>query len=149
MEFYRITIHCSDTPNGAPVSVEAIREYHMAKGWHDIGYHYVLQPTGELQQGRPLDEQGAHVAGANEGNLGICLVGRDKFTKQQFVMLENFVWSFCASHRIPLWEIYCHNQFPSAIAQGKTCPNISINKLSYFIATGEIISVEKHLYAGS
>ena len=57
------------------VGVEEIRRWHLAKGWSDIGYHYVITRNGTLQTGRPEGEIGAHVHGYNARSLGICLVG--------------------------------------------------------------------------
>jgi hypothetical protein len=36
---------------------------------------------------------------------------------------------------IPMWEVYTHAQFDTAISQGKTCPNIKINHLLAFLLT--------------
>jgi hypothetical protein len=68
--------------------VKAIQEFHQdGRGWSDIGYHFLLDQSGRLYQGRPfmnegaeLDEtpilaQGAHVGGANTGNIGVSALG--------------------------------------------------------------------------
>lgn len=39
--------------------------YHMAKGWADIGYHYVIYPSGRVYQGRPRNTYGAHALNGN------------------------------------------------------------------------------------
>lgn len=126
----RITIHCSATPNGQHVDIEVIRQDHIKnRGFTDIGYHLLCQPSGEMQSGRPLNQVGAHVEGHNTGNLGVCLVGTDKFTRQQFKALESTLDSWFMVFSIPLWEIWCHHQFDTAIKQGKTCPNLPIQNL--------------------
>lgn len=68
--------------------VKAIQVFHQdGRGWDDIGYQFVIDRAGNLYQGRPfLDESmgledipplalGAHVGGANTGNIGVCLLG--------------------------------------------------------------------------
>ncbi|EMQ2877340.1 N-acetylmuramoyl-L-alanine amidase, partial [Vibrio navarrensis] len=70
-----ITIHCSATSPEQNIGVSEIRAWHRAKGWRDIGYHWVITRQGELQAGRPMTQQGAHVRGHNQGNIGICLIG--------------------------------------------------------------------------
>ena len=71
-----IFIHCSATPNGVPVSVEAIRREHkMVRGWKDIGYHWVVGVDGSRSMGRHIEAMGAGVAGFNAESIHICLVG--------------------------------------------------------------------------
>ncbi len=57
----------------------AVRAYHMApppagRGWRDIGYHFVVRKDGTVEPGRPLDQLGAHTAGAND-TWGVCVAG--------------------------------------------------------------------------
>lgn len=125
----RITIHCSVTADGLPVSVETIRQWHVVRGFNDIGYHLIIQPSGRVDVGRKIDVVGAHVEGANTSNAGICLIGTERFTAAQFDSLRAQLDFVREVYQIPPWEIYCHYQFPSAQVQAKTCPNISINRL--------------------
>lgn len=145
MKPWRITIHCSDTKNGSRVPAATIRQWHLDRGWNDIGYHLIIQPSGEVENGRPLNEQGAHVEMANEGNIGICLVGKDKFTPEQFAALRYKLNSLCLTFDIKKWDIYCHNQFESARRQGKTCPNVDANKLAYWYATEDERAVAQYV----
>ena len=68
--------------------LKAIQDLHQnIRGWSDIGYHFVLDQSGRLYQGRPflqgdasLDSVpalalGAHVGGHNTGNIGVCMLG--------------------------------------------------------------------------
>lgn len=125
----RITIHCSVTKNGETCDVATIRRWHLEKGWKDIGYHMVIQPDGEVQKGRPLNEQGAHVEGYNSNNIGICLIGTDLFTSKQFKALRYQLDSLHMNFDIEPWEVACHYEYDSAQKQGKTCPNINIRRL--------------------
>ena len=52
-----------------------IDEWHRARGWNGIGYHYVIRRNGEIENGREIGTVGAHVAGHNANSVGICLVG--------------------------------------------------------------------------
>lgn len=53
-----------------------IQAQHMAQGWADIGYHYLVMPSGRVYAGRKAQTRGAH-AGTNPGNAapGIVIVG--------------------------------------------------------------------------
>lgn len=85
-----IVLHCADTPNGDPgFTVDDIRRWHVKeRGWSDIGYHYVIHVDGKVASGRGEDEVGAHCKGLNIRSVGVCMVGRNKFTVEQWSSLE-------------------------------------------------------------
>jgi hypothetical protein len=63
-------------------AVRGIQHYHMAgraaegkDTWDDIGYHFLIDGSGRVIEGRPAETLGAHAAGANENNIGIALMG--------------------------------------------------------------------------
>jgi len=71
-----IVIHCSLTKVDQLIGADEIRRWHVEeRGWHDIGYHYVITRAGRLEYGRPAFVKGAHVKGHNDNTIGICLVG--------------------------------------------------------------------------
>jgi N-acetylmuramoyl-L-alanine amidase len=67
--------HCSATRPNQDIGAERIREWHLSRGWADIGYHLVIRRDGSIETGRPLDVVGSHAAGYNASSVGICLVG--------------------------------------------------------------------------
>lgn len=147
---YRLTIHCSATPNGKPVSIETIRKFHTdpppeGRGFREIGYHYLIGVDGKIDAGRPTSEEGAGVDGENQGNIHICMVGTDKFTVAQFTSLHGKVDSLLLDFNIPKWSVYCHNEFASAWKQGKTCPGLSPSLLLYWLWLHDDRSIEGHV----
>ncbi len=71
-----IVIHCTATLAGAPYDVSSIRQMHLARGFRDIGYHYLIGLKGEIWEGRtPKDSVGAHAAGFNGTTMGVSYVG--------------------------------------------------------------------------
>ncbi len=51
----KIILHCSATREGRDYSVDTLRKWHVeGRGWSDIGYHYIVQRNGDIQEGRPL-----------------------------------------------------------------------------------------------
>ena len=48
---------------------------HKAKGWADIGYHYLIGLNGERWNGRNVNLVGAHCEGYNANSIGVCYVG--------------------------------------------------------------------------
>lgn len=64
--------------------VREIQAQHQAQGWSDVGYHFLIMPSGRVYAGRKAQTRGAH-AGTNPGNAcpGVVIVGnydRDKPT---------------------------------------------------------------------
>lgn len=70
-----IIIHCSDSPEGRNDKAEDIRKWHKQRGFSDIGYHYVIDLDGTVEQGRPIEQAGAHCTGHNRNSIGICYIG--------------------------------------------------------------------------
>jgi len=145
MRPFRITVHCSATKDGKRVDIKEIEKWHMKRGFNMVGYHAVIQPDGEIQDGRPLNLKGAHVRGSNDNNLGICLIGNRFFTKDQFESLRAWIHGIEQCYDVHANEIWGHYLFPSAIEQGKSCPNIRIQDLLYWLLTGNYEVMEKYL----
>lgn len=59
--------------------VRDIQRFHMVtRGWSDIGYNMLVRSTtGAIFVGRGLEIVGAHCAGFNTPNVGICVIGGD------------------------------------------------------------------------
>ena len=144
----KITLHCSDSPDeNDKISVSDIRAWHLQRGWKDVGYHYVICRSGTIQKGRPDTEVGAHVEGHNTGNLGICLVGRHRFTREQFASLRILLDRLMVQYpTIPTSEIYGHYQFDTAIKQGKTCPGMQMPKVLRWYFAKEDALIAEYVY---
>ena len=69
-----IIIHCTATPEGRECSVDEIRQWHKARGFTDIGYHYVIHLDGRVENGRDVDIAGAHCTGHNTHSIGVVYV---------------------------------------------------------------------------
>lgn len=74
-ETKNIVVHCSATRPQLDIGRREIREWHIAKGWADIGYAAVIRRNGLVEFGRHFDDIGAHVMGHNSTSVGVCLVG--------------------------------------------------------------------------
>jgi N-acetyl-anhydromuramyl-L-alanine amidase AmpD len=70
-----IVIHCSDTIEGRNFYAHDIDLWHKQRGFRKIGYHFVIDLDGTIEQGRPLREVGAHVKDYNKCSIGICYIG--------------------------------------------------------------------------
>ena len=122
----KIIVHCSATPEGRDVSVETIRGWHVnERGWSDIGYHFIIGLDGEVHEGRPIENTGAHCKGENYCSIGICYIGgmdkemkdwKDTRTPEQIEAIEDFL--LCLKDQYPSARIYGHRDFSK-----KACPS--------------------------
>ena len=58
--------------------VRAIYRYHtITRGWGDIGYNYLIDPLGNIYEGRYGGDKviGAHTMCYNNGSIGIAIIG--------------------------------------------------------------------------
>ena len=70
-----IIVHCSATPEGCDYGARDIDLWHRQRGFLKIGYHYVVKLDGTIQEGRKLNDVGAHCSGHNANSIGVCYVG--------------------------------------------------------------------------
>lgn len=122
-----VILHCADTPD-YPADLPGfdrfgaadIKEWHLARGFLDIGYHYVVRRSGVIEPGRPEGTPGAHCEGHNEGSLGVCYVGNHLPTIAQ---LRSILWlsrDFKERFGLTPEDWYGHQDFNPQ----KTCPGI-------------------------
>lgn len=120
-----LVVHCSDTKNKMNINAAYIHKMHLGFGWDGIGYHKIILRSGKIENGRPEYWQGAHVKGKNKISLGVCLIGRDKFTKKQFFSLERVISKWKTLH--PSAKVVGHYQTGNT---SKSCPNFDVIKWS-------------------
>lgn len=119
-----IIVHCTATPEGRVETVQSIRNMHKAKGWSDIGYHYLIGLNGECWEGRNVNLIGAHCEGHNSNSIGVCYVGgvdkkmqaKDTRTEKQKDALVALLKDLRKLY--PKAKIYGHHDFN----KGKSCP---------------------------
>jgi len=121
----KIIIHCSDSDNVAHDDISVIRQWHLKRGFVDVGYHYFVKINGIVQIGRPMYMVGAHCINQNLTSIGICLSGRHSFTEKQFLATRQLCEDLEDRYKIKETEIYPHNYFDKK----KTCPNFNIGEL--------------------
>jgi len=116
-----LVVHCSDTPNNQNLSANDIHKMHLGFGWDGIGYHKVINRSGKIEDGRPEYWVGAHVKGKNNISLGVCLIGKDYFTKRQFRSLERVLKKWKKTY--PYAKVVGHRDTGKT---KKTCPNFDV-----------------------
>ena len=130
-ELNEIVVHCAATREGQNFTVNQIRQWHKARKWSDIGYHYVIYLDGSTHTGRPLRLKGAHVRGRNTGTIGICYVGgvakdrktpKDTRTPAQKRALEALIKKLMREHPT-IKKVSGHNQYAA-----KACPSFDAHE---------------------
>lgn len=56
--------HVREREEAAMRSIQGLHQ--RGRGWTDIGYHYVIFPSGRIYEGRPRDTVGAHARNGNQ-----------------------------------------------------------------------------------
>ena len=131
----KIIIHCTATREGQDVSVDTIRKWHKARGFNDIGYHYIIDRYGVVHQGRPIETIGAHTKGHNRGSIGIAYVGgveqdgqtpKDTRTEEQKKALIDLIKMLKGWYNKA--TVHGHNEFAN-----KACPSYNVkNEINLF-----------------
>jgi N-acetylmuramoyl-L-alanine amidase len=125
-----IIIHCTATPEGRECSVDEIRQWHKARGFTDIGYHYVIHLDGRVENGRDVDIAGAHCTGHNTHSIGVVYVGgctkdgktpKDTRTEAQKSALANLLLDLRKLY--PRATIHGHRDFAN-----KACPSFDATR---------------------
>ena len=122
----KFVVHCADTPASMDIGVAEITDWHLQRGWSDIGYHFVIRRNGTVEEGRELSRPGAHARGHNAHSIGICLIGGKggfNFTIAQLDALRILKIQLEACFGPQKWT--GHTDLDS----GKTCPNFDVTSL--------------------
>ena len=110
-----IIIHCSATRAGQDLRAKDIDRMHRARGFNQIGYNFIIDLNGIVENGRPLSIDGAHCntkgfseSSYNKHSVGICYIGgldasgkpADTRTIAQKTSLRELVAKLCKEYDI-------------------------------------------------
>ena len=129
----KIIIHCSATQEGKNFKAKDIDQWHKQRGFKKIGYHYVIDLDGTVENGRDEAENGAHTVGHNTSSIGICYIGglakdgktpKDTRTEEQKKSLIDLIHKLLMKYNLTIDDLYGHNNFAN-----KACPSFDIEIL--------------------
>lgn len=116
--------HYPKTYEAAVAEMLFIQDFHQhGRGWIDIAYHFLIDPAGNIFEGRPLKVVGAHVKNRNTANIGISIMGdfhppkHDVFTgaaQDSFTAVGRYL---ADTYEVPVSSFYGHRDIGST-----TCP---------------------------
>ena len=127
----KIILHCSATPEGKDYKAADIDRWHKQQKWECIGYHYVIDIDGTIEDGRPIDMIGAHCSGYNSESVGICYIGgcdknmkaKDTRTEAQKQSMYKLVKELLEKYKLPSTQVYTHNVL---CGFSKACPSFKL-----------------------
>jgi N-acetylmuramoyl-L-alanine amidase len=128
-EIREIIIHCSATPENKSFTAKDIDTWHKQRGYNGIGYHYVIRLDGSIENGRGLEQIGAHAYGHNAFSIGICYIGgcdekmnpKDTRTPEQVVSIIKLLQVLMQKY--PKAKIIGHNEISD-----KACPSFDVQE---------------------
>jgi N-acetylmuramoyl-L-alanine amidase len=104
-------------------TLQEIDQWHKQRGFNSFGYHYYIRKDGQLENGRPEHEQGAHCLdmGMNSKSIGICFEGHGNYEPWTTEQIQT--WQVVANHlmqkySIPITNILGHRETGAK----KDCP---------------------------
>ncbi len=127
----RITIHHEGNPKpntdvtAAQVAqtLRGIQLSHAKRlGAGDIGYHYIVDRSGRIWEGRSTQYQGAHISKYNPHNVGVMVLGNFDLqypTSSQMSSLQNLCGVLAAGYGISPRHVYCHGELANTRCPGK------------------------------
>ncbi len=129
----RITVHHSgdkDDVNADSVTwlrqvdLNHIKGINHPEPWACIGYHFIIDPSGRVYEGRPLQYQGAHAGNnaVNRLNIGICLIGNfdiQRVPPAQRGALLTALDRLCLQYGINRSAVFGHKKFKVTECPGR------------------------------
>ncbi len=140
-EPWRITLHHEGSDAHELTAIQAVAERLRTTarvherppsrgglGAGDLAYHFVIDRSGRIWEGRSLTWQGAHAGNgvANAGNIGVSLLGNfdlQEPSKAQLHSLRLLLVELCRRYGISPQHVYGHDQVKAQYGLPPTrCP---------------------------
>lgn len=136
---HTVFLHCSASSAKAHDDVSVMRNWHLARGWKDVGYHYFIKRNGTIQSGRSIEKTPAAQKGHNSGSIAICMHGaggnppKNDFTQAQFRALKDFCLTINRAYKGQIrFRGHCE-------VAAKACPVYDYHKALMLDADGYMI----------
>ena len=117
--------HYPKTYDEAVAEMLFIQDFHQnGRGWIDIAYHFLIDPAGNIFEGRPIKVLGSHVKNRNTANIGISIMGNfhppasNVFTavsQDSFVAIGTYLKD---TYEVPVSSFYAHRDIGNSDCPG-------------------------------
>ncbi|WP_346236169.1 N-acetylmuramoyl-L-alanine amidase [Niabella insulamsoli] len=122
-----LIIHCTATPQST--TIDSIKNYWKNNlGWKNPGYHYIIEPNGNVVNLLPIDKVSNGVGGWNSQIINISYIGgidtkgraMDNRTPEQKAAILRLLKELKA--KFPKASVAGHRDFPNV---HKACPSFN------------------------
>lgn len=117
--------HSALPPTDGP---RQIQYKHMhERGFADIGYHFLIDQSGQIFEGRSIAVRGAHTRGHNTGTIGVALLGNFETNPPveiQWASVKSLLRYLVAKYK--LTHLAGHRDF---LPDETTCPGTCLESL--------------------
>lgn len=120
-----IVLHCSASDLSQHDNIHTVKNWHLDRGWSDIGYHDFISKNGRIWIGRDITKPGAHTYGYNDTSIGVCLSGLKTFTEAQFDSLNLLLKRYCQIFLLEAKDVLGHHELDNK----KECPVFSMDEV--------------------
>ncbi len=130
-EIAGIVVHHS--ASNLRATIDDIRRWHKARGFDDVGYHYVISATGAVSIGRRIPTTGAHIKGMNSTSIGICVVGDNTKRENEWTSMQHDALRALVRCLLTVWPgigVMGHRDLADTL-----CPGLDVKVL---LGTGRI-----------
>lgn len=127
--FDRITFHHAGngvnqngTVNAVICDLRGVLTAHTERNYGDIGYHFMIDYSGAVWEGRSLAYEGAHVSGQNERNIGVMLLGNFEKqwpSKSQLNSVDTIAAKLRERYGIKRHRVFGHRDLGSTACPGR------------------------------
>lgn len=123
MKVQKLVVHHSASKQSTTKKAD-IAKWHKERGFSQISYHKIIEGNGVIVNSRSENIQGAHAKGANQGSLGVCVVGnfeKEIPSQEQIYSLISVLTVWCEEHSLNSKDIYGHFNVPGGNT-ATSCP---------------------------
>lgn len=106
-----------------------IHDWHKAKGWAGIAYHFYIRKDGTIYRGRNIKWIGGHTTGYNSCSVGVCFEGN--FENEQMPTAQIQAGREIVDYLMEYYpgiEFRKHKDFQATACPGKNFPFDSITQ---------------------
>ena len=129
-EIKYLAIHCTATSQKAKVS-SIVNYWKNTLGWANAGYHFIIEPSGNVVELLSIDKVSNGVRGFNSESINISYIGgidantkpTDNRTDEQIKSMITLVKKY--KELYPNIIIQGHRDFPNV---KKACPSFDVKK---------------------
>jgi len=139
-KIHRVFIHCSASDHQHHDNIQTIKDWHLARGFSDVGYHFFIQKDGTLEYGRDSETTPAAQKGHNRNTLAICMHGLKEanFTQAQFDTLNALAVQIDHNYENISFHGHCE-------VSSKACPVFNYQKVLHLDNYGSLYKNDRAL----